>query len=65
MPGKRRDKAIGVCDAGADGDKREHVEAAIDDRPLATLEERPAAPQHDRSREQELQRHESVRRQET
>ena len=38
----------------AQRDQREHVQAAVDDGLPASHEEWPAAPQHDRRREQEL-----------
>ena len=46
--------AVDVCGAHAKRDEREHVEIAADDRRPASLEERPSAPEHDRSRESEL-----------
>ena len=51
---ERGDHAVGVGDAGAERDQREHVEVAGDQRAGAALEERPARPQHDRRRETEL-----------
>ena len=36
------------------GDQREHVETAVHERRPAAYEERPATPQHDRRRQQEL-----------
>src|SRR5579863_8612643 len=45
-----RDDAVEKCRASAQSDQREHVRAAIDQRRPETLEEWPAAPQHDRSR---------------
>ena len=51
---QRGDHAVGVGDAGAHRDQREHVEIARDQRLRAAHEERPARPQHDRRREAEL-----------
>ena len=53
-PGERRDHAVAVRGADAERDQREHVQVAVDDRRPAALEERPAAPEHDRRREREL-----------
>ena len=56
-----RDHAVDVRDANAHGDQREHVRAAIDDRRPAALEERPAAPEHDRSGQHEFDPRQPVR----
>ena len=47
-------QAVEERGARAQGDQREHVEAAVDDRAPAAHEERPAAPEDDRGGEQEL-----------
>ena len=52
---QRRDDAVDIGDAGAERDQREHVEPAVRDRGQAALEERPAAPQHGRRAEDQLQ----------
>ena len=49
-----RDHAVEIRDSGAQGDQREHVRAAVDERGPEALEERPAAPEHDRRGEREL-----------
>ena len=49
-----RDQAVDICSAGADRDEREHVEAAIDDRGPAALEEWEAAPENHGRRQREL-----------
>ena len=54
--------AVHVRRADADGDQREHIEASIDDRLPAALEERPTAPEHDRRGEDELKPREQTRR---
>src|SRR5882672_7061960 len=46
--------AIQVGRSSAEGDESEHVEAAVDDRCPGAHEERPARPEHDRRREDEL-----------
>ena len=51
---QRRDDAVSPGDAGADGDQREHVEVAGCERMPAPHEKRPAGPQHDRSRQRQL-----------
>ena len=50
----RSEQAVAVGNARAEGDQREHVEIARDERLRATHEERPTAPQHCRRREREL-----------
>ncbi len=63
---ERGDRAVGPCHAHAEGDQGEHVQAAVDERGPAALEERPTGPQHHWRREHELDflqqrsRHESV-----
>ena len=59
-----RGDAVEVGHADAEGDQREHVEAAVDERVPAADEERPAAPEHDRRGEQELEPAEGAVRQE-
>ena len=50
---QRRDHAVGIGDAHAKADQREHVQAAVDERLPAAHEERPCAPEHDRRRQHE------------
>ena len=50
----RRDRAVGVGRADAEADEREHVRAGVHERRPHALEERPAAPEHHRRREREL-----------
>ena len=49
-----RDGAVDERRADADADQREHVRACVHERRPHPLEERPAAPQHDRRRQHEL-----------
>jgi hypothetical protein len=58
---QRGDQAIGVSDASAERDQREHVEPAADDRRPAALKERPAAPQHRRRAQDQLPPNEKAR----
>lgn len=51
---ERRDHAVEIRRPGAERDQAKHVEAAVDDRCPGALEERPARPQDDRRREDEL-----------
>ncbi len=51
---QRRRHAVEIGRAGAEGDQREHVEVARDERLRPALEERPARPQDDRRRQREL-----------
>ncbi len=51
---QRRDHAEPVGRADAERDQREHVQVPVHDRRPAPHEERPSAPQHDRSGQQEL-----------
>src|SRR5438309_1283552 len=54
-PGRERpDDTVDVRHPGAERDQREHVEAAVDDRRPAPLEEGPARPQDHRRRQHEL-----------
>ncbi len=54
-PGKKRHgEAVGIGDAGTQGDEREHVEAAVPDRRPAALEERSAAVKDDGRRQGKL-----------
>ena len=48
------DDAVAVRRADAERDQREHVQVPVHDRRPAALEERPAAPEHDRRRQREL-----------
>ena len=52
---EHRDDAVQPGDAGAERDQREHVELPGAQRARAAREERPAAVQHDRRREHELE----------
>ncbi len=54
---ERHDHAVAERHRDAEADQREHVEAAIRDRPPRTVQQRPAAPHHDRRREQQLHPH--------
>ena len=56
QPGREHgDQAVGVRDRDAEADQREHVRAAVRDRVAEADEERPAAPQHDRRGERQLE----------
>ena len=50
----RRGNAVEKRSAGAEADQREHIGAAMNERGPETLEERPASPEHNRRREQQL-----------
>ena len=52
---QRRHHAVSPSDAGADGDEREHVEVAGNERMPAPHEKRPAGPENDRSRQRQLE----------
>ena len=52
--GHRRHHAVGVGDSRAEADQREHVRAPVHDRRPAALEKRPAGPEDDGRRQDEL-----------
>ena len=55
QPGhKRRDKTVEERRANTDGDQREHIELARDERRPPACEERQSRPQHDRCCQREL-----------
>src|SRR6185436_4202128 len=59
---KRRRHAVNERGADADGDEREHIETAVDNRRPTALKKRPAAPKHYRRGENQLNPIEHVRR---
>ena len=58
---ERRNHAVDVGSPGADGDECEHVQAAIDEGGPPARKERPATPEHDRSRKDQLHPGEEAR----
>ena len=59
---KRCGETVDVGSADTDGDESKHIETAVDDGSPTALEERPSAPEDHRSRQQELEPVQRVRR---